>query len=284
MQQNTPEWLEMRKSMIGASDAPIIMGVSPWKTPFQLYMEKEGLAEPTITTAAMQRGHDLEETARQCFEEMMDVLVFPDVKFHPTIPYMMASMDGVSMDGAVAVEIKVANVIDHSLAVDGKIPEKYYPQLQHQMAVGGWPSMHYFSYNGTEGVCVHVLRDQPYIDQLLAKEAEFQDCRTRGVAPPLSDRDYITREDDEWTHLASAYLTAKESMELLTEILENTKKGLVRLAGSSNVKGAGIALSRSLRKGTVDYAGIPELKGVDLEKHRKKPIETWTVRKANGEQ
>lgn len=40
--QNTQEWEKFRLQKIGASDAPIIMGVSPWKTPFQLWLEKTG--------------------------------------------------------------------------------------------------------------------------------------------------------------------------------------------------------------------------------------------------
>jgi predicted phage-related endonuclease len=43
MQQQTPEWLEFRKNKIGASDAPIIMETSPWKTPYQLWLEKLSL-------------------------------------------------------------------------------------------------------------------------------------------------------------------------------------------------------------------------------------------------
>ena len=38
--QGTPEWLEFRRTMVMASDSPVIMGVSPWKTPLQLYHEK----------------------------------------------------------------------------------------------------------------------------------------------------------------------------------------------------------------------------------------------------
>ena len=38
--QQSEEWLEFRRSRIGASDAPIIMGVSPWKTHYKLWVEK----------------------------------------------------------------------------------------------------------------------------------------------------------------------------------------------------------------------------------------------------
>ena len=40
------EWLAERRTGLGSSDAPIIAGVSRWKTPFQLWAEKVGL--PTV--------------------------------------------------------------------------------------------------------------------------------------------------------------------------------------------------------------------------------------------
>ena len=40
--QGTSEWLENRKNHIGASDAPVVMGVSPWDTPYKLWENKLG--------------------------------------------------------------------------------------------------------------------------------------------------------------------------------------------------------------------------------------------------
>ncbi len=52
--QHSNEWLELRKNKIGASDAPIIMKVSPWKTPYRLWEEKLGLTE-CVSNQAMKR-------------------------------------------------------------------------------------------------------------------------------------------------------------------------------------------------------------------------------------
>ncbi len=38
----TPEQLEARKQGIGGSDAPVVAGLSPWKSPLTLYYEKSG--------------------------------------------------------------------------------------------------------------------------------------------------------------------------------------------------------------------------------------------------
>ena len=65
LEQNTEEGFEFRKTKIGSSDAPIIMGESPWKTPQQLWEEKMGLKESSYENAAIQRGKQLEAQARK---------------------------------------------------------------------------------------------------------------------------------------------------------------------------------------------------------------------------
>lgn len=40
--QDRSKWLEMRKSGIGGSEAAAIVGLNPWKSAFQLWMERQG--------------------------------------------------------------------------------------------------------------------------------------------------------------------------------------------------------------------------------------------------
>src|SRR5690554_2634085 len=100
IKQNTQEWLDLRKHYIGASDAPIIMGVSPYKrsdgrkkTPYVLWMEKLDLLPVEEETFAMRFGKENEEIARKSYEKKIMNSVHPQVVFHPTIPYLMASLD-----------------------------------------------------------------------------------------------------------------------------------------------------------------------------------------------
>jgi len=175
------------------------MGVSPWKSIEELYHEKIlGLEMPS--NPKMERGIELEEPARQLYTEMTGIQVKDKVVFHPFYNWMMASLDGMSVDNKRIMEIKVAGKVDHALAKKGKIPEKYYPQLQHQMEVCrelfGIDEMDYFSFNGKEGVIVNVKRDHVYIQGMIEKELEFWNCLKRGIAP----KETYTREPSEfWT-------------------------------------------------------------------------------------
>ena len=55
-------WLEQRKHGIGGSDVAAIMGLSPWRTPAEVWLEKTGRAEPQDLSDRphVQRGVDLE--------------------------------------------------------------------------------------------------------------------------------------------------------------------------------------------------------------------------------
>ena len=86
MEQNTPEWQEFRKKRIGASDVPIIMGVSPWSDPLTLWRQKMDIVDTTFETAAMTHGRDNEGIARDKFNAMMGFNFQPEVVTHPTKP------------------------------------------------------------------------------------------------------------------------------------------------------------------------------------------------------
>jgi hypothetical protein len=66
-------------------------------------------------------------------------------------------------------------------------------------------------------------------------------------------------------------------MKELEMIEEDLRKQLIFLSGESNSKGAGISLCQIQRKGNVDYAKIPELKNVNLDKYRKESINSWRI-------
>src|SRR5271156_2669508 len=196
--QQTPEWLEMRRTKIGASDAPIILGVSPWKTPYILWEEKVGFRNDNFKSFSMQRGLDLEEKARQCFEKKTNIMMFPRVVIHPKNNWMMASLDGMDIEEKNILEIKCVNKQDHETAKSGKIPEKYIPQLQHQMEVTGFNMTYYFSFDGEDGVIVEYERNNEYISNMIMEEKKFYDCMTNFIPPKHSEKDFYLRNDDIW--------------------------------------------------------------------------------------
>jgi putative phage-type endonuclease len=273
------DWHEWRRQGIGGSDAPVVMGVSPWKTPHQLWQEKLfGISEQP-DSSSMKRGRDLEETARQAFEKEIGTLVAPSCVVHPGREWMRASLDGVDITGKIMVEIKCPNRDDHFVAVNKKVPEKYIPQCQHQMAVTGLEGMYYFSFDGSKGVIVEVARDQEYIDSMVMEEIKFWDLVLSKTPPALTERDCLCMESNkEWKKLAKEALRVKQEKETLEEKYAEVVENLKYLSQGRSARGHGIILQKQVCLGSVDYSKVPELFGVNLEQYRKKSFEKWPLR------
>jgi len=287
MEQRSEEWHEMRRKHIGGSDAPVIMGISPYKTPYQLWLEKLGLIEPEPINAACQRGIDLEPNALERFNSTMGFQYVPKVIFHPTIDFMMASLDGIYEEKKSIVEIKCNGKVNHEISREGKIPAIHWPQLQHQLAVTGYNCGIYYSFDGEHGVLVRYERDQSYIDILLEKEKEFWDCVTSLRAPPMTSKDknlvlkknIVERDDEEWNDAMSMYIHHKDQLDLRQKLLEEAKERLISLSNGMPTRGNGYLLKKNVRKGGISYSDVPELQGVDLDKYRKPDNEFWTIEK-----
>lgn len=280
MKQQSKEWLEFRKSKIGASDAPIIMKESPWTTPYQLWLDKVFDISNNKRSAAMDRGINLEEEARNLFEKQTGIIVFPMVKLNPEIDWMMASLDGIDIEEKNIVEIKCPNKIDHAMAESGVVPKKYIPQLQHQLAVCHLDMAYYFSFNGLNGVFVKVYRDEKYIQDMLKKESEFYECMQNFTAPDLCEKDYQVKDDDFSNSIALKLLEIQEIIKKYEDEAKELKSNLISHCNNQNTIGNSFKLTRSLRKGSIDYSSIESIKNINLETYRKNPILTWRLSRA----
>jgi len=281
---NSPEWVEMRKKYIGASDASIIMGTNPWCTPYKLCKIKRSEIIEDLDNPAMKHGRDTEPLARDCYFVETGVDVAPLQVFHPTIPYMMANLDGINSLKTVSVEIKCPyGDKDHIIAKKGIIPEKYYPQLQHQVeilyALYGIDSVDYYSYKKGETVLITVQRDEKYINTMIAKQLEFWNHVTGGTYPEKTSKDeeYIDRYDSEWREAAIERVEINYQQKILDEREMKNREKLISISNEKKTQGFGVRVTDCPRKGLVDYKSIPELKGVDLEAYRKTGTSYWKV-------
>lgn len=279
--QGTPEWLEMRRNMVMASDSPVIMGVSPWKTPAQLYIEKM-MGGNTPVSPAMERGKKLEEEARMIFEKLTGHFVEPTVMIHTSEEWLGASADGWNKSG-ILVEIKCPGKEDHDLALDGKVPKKYVPQLQHLMYVFGVDTMYYFSYRPEDEYPTALLEipvSVPFLIDWKEKVEKFYKCMR--TATPPQDLDDISLHVKPQNHEAFeimeerlAYLMTEIKM-LESEAAELRDK-LIKECDGHAVKGSLLKFTPIVSKGNVDYSAIPQLKGVDLDFYRKADRVSWRI-------
>lgn len=277
LEQGSREWHDFRHNHLGSSDAPIIMKVSPYTTPYQLWCRKLGLIPDQEQTGAMIRGHDLEPIALAEFEKEMGLFMAPVVRVSRTTPWMSASLDGLDLNGEIAVEIKCPNRETHKIALEGKVPEKYIYQLQHQMLVLNVDFMFYFSFDGQKGVSLKVNRDERLQEALFLCESRFWSSIQNFEPPELNDRDYIQKTDADWASMANEWKRVRTEIKVLEQKEEGYRNALIHMANKQNAQGAGVRLQTVPRKGLVDYSKVPELIGVNLDQYRKEASQTFRI-------
>lgn len=266
--QGTPEWLDHRRKYRNASETPAVMGVSPWLTPYQLWLQRTGRAEAKVNVA-MIRGAQLEPAARAAYEKLtgnvMEPLVVVDGDYS-------ASLDGITLDGQLILEVKCPMQGRSSqtwqAAAANEVPEPYFWQLQHQLMVSGAALGHLYVFDGTEGALVEVKPEQRSWERIRSDWNVFWDFLTKDQPPPLSERDKCLREDATWKQAAEAYIRAKQAADSVGTALDEAKEKLAALAQHPSESGFGVAVTRYWKKGTVDYKRIPQLNGADLEQYR----------------
>lgn len=164
--QGTKEWREWRGRGLGASDAPAVMGESPWTSPFELWLDKTGLMSRSpvneFQVAAMKRGNELEPIARKMYEDSVG-RNYPSLSATmDDFEYLRASFDGYNEDTNTIIEIKCPNKLDHAKAEKGKIPTKYIAQIQQQLLISNAAECKYVSYNGKDLAVVTISPDKQY--------------------------------------------------------------------------------------------------------------------------
>jgi len=136
----TEEQKNNRANGLGASDSPIIMGYSSYKTPYQLYLEKTGIVSAEDEETEQQYwGHALEPIIIKRFAEENNVVVtFPDTVYHSIHPFIFANLDGWIEAERAVVEAKCVNTFQRKMwdmaAGDG-IPASYLIQIAKQCAI-----------------------------------------------------------------------------------------------------------------------------------------------------
>jgi putative phage-type endonuclease len=280
LKQGSADWLTYRLTMRNASETAAVLGVSPWTTPYQLWLLKTGRKQQAVTPA-MQHGTALEPVARAAYEEqtgsIMQPLVLQDGAYS-------ASLDGMTLDGDLIVEIKCpVRGQDSALWKEvqaGWVPDHYAAQVQHQLMVSGAALAHLWVFDGTQGL----LRPIEPIHEAMQRIREgwelFQRYLDSDTPPPLTDADTVQREDAHWAKAAGAFAEAKRVADLADAGLAKARDELVALACHPREQGAGVAVTRFWKAGSVDYKKVPALQGLDLSMYRGKAREEVRVNAA----
>ena len=173
-------WLAIRQRGIGSSDAAAAVGLSPYKSPLTLWLEKTGrqLPEDVSGKEAVRWGTVLEPVLARVYAERTGCRVrrVNAVLQHPGHAFMLANLDR-EVIGEVAgpgvLEIKTAGWHTAPQWEDG-IPVACQCQVLHQLAVTGhaWAEVAVLI-GGQDFRIYRIERDEEKIQDLTEREAQF---------------------------------------------------------------------------------------------------------------
>ena len=204
---NAPERvMPDRKQLIGGSDVAAILGVSKWKTPFQLYQEKIGAFVEEITPEKQKvfdrghrwepvviemmvdelksRGHDVEIIARN--ERYQD----PECSFLACEIDVELRIDGEELNG----EIKTVHPFaakEWGEPETDEVPIYYAAQVMHGLMIMPRRRSIIAALIGADDLRIHFMaRDEETIAGIRAKEIEFwQRIQDKNPPPPIDPED-----------------------------------------------------------------------------------------------
>jgi len=172
-----PAWHEARRTFIGASDAPAVLGISPWATPLDVWASKLNIGDQFQGNLSTDMGHALEDLIRQTLAEQLGRPVAVDGRTirHPDHPHIAASPDGWISGKAELAECKYVGPNTAYQWANG-VPVYVQAQCQVQMAVTGARRVHVAALivdHGPRFFTAAVERDDTVIGEIIGRLNEF---------------------------------------------------------------------------------------------------------------
>lgn len=247
--QGSKEWMDWRRQGIGASEVAAIVGVCKYSTPYKVWKEKTGVSEGFAGNFATERGSELEPKVRARYELMALEDMAPAIAEHPTFTICRASLDGISKDRKLILEIKCPSKDSHLEALAGKVPDHYKPQVQYQLAVTGADKCHYFSYYDRDpeiemSALVEVIPDFPYQGFLFDAVLRFWELVKSKTPPPLTDNDEKEIESGEAFEICQRLMNEKATLKKSES--DSLKETAIRLGGHSRIRCGKVLLTKSV--------------------------------------
>lgn len=289
--QGSPEWHAARKGRITGSIVGGILGLSPWQKPADILRamvrEYRGAESEFQGNPATDHGNLHEQRAMLAFMRETGLTV-EKCGFFPYGDRMGASPDGLTSDGGV-LELKVPYGLRNGGEFKPLSEQPHYEcQVQMEMLATGRKHAYFAQYRAPKGdplapdyveEAIYIERvefDPEWIDRHLPAISAFYDLYLSELDNP-EHLDPLRVQVD--TPEAGILLTELDAIRVRKKADEAREKELlaelVKLAGKKNASIHGRPLTQVVRAGNVQYAKIPELKGVDLEKYRGKASSYW---------
>lgn len=245
------QWLEERKKGIGGSDSAAVLGLSKWKSPYQVWCDKKGYNPlESSDNASLFWGRTLEPVIRQHYSDITGYSVAEtEIYFMPGYDYIFATVDGLIVEDPDRIlEIKTARTAEGwGEPGTDQIPVEYLCQCQHYM----------MTYNrhitdvavligGSDFRIYHIEASESIHNYMLRAYAEFWKLVENDTAPEMRSFDDVLRRFPVSTTntveatpyiqmMAQQMKAAKEQICSLENLCEELKTKIAAFMGENEV-------------------------------------------------
>ena len=187
------EWLKLRRTGIGGSDAGAVCGLNPYSSPMKVYHDKTCPQTEDADNESIRQGRDLEEYVAQRFMEATGLKVRRSNYMYRSVehPFMLADIDRLVVGEDAGLECKTASAYSTDKWKNGAIPVHYIIQCYHYMAVTGRRAWYIVvAILGKEFLYRKLVWDEELIRQMVGVEERFwMNHVMKGTMPEVDGSD-----------------------------------------------------------------------------------------------
>jgi putative phage-type endonuclease len=283
------EWLNHRQKSIGGSDAPSIIGLNPWSSPYTVWADKLGKLPPKEDNEAMRQGRDLEFYVAERFTEKTGKKVRREnnILVNPDYPFAHANVDRMVVGEDAGLECKTTSALNMKNFKNGAFPDTYYVQCVHYMMVTGCKKWYLAVLVLNKDFMVfEIYRDEEEIEALAKSEEEFWKLVEAKTSPVADGATSTTstisilypESNDESVNLFAYEADLQQYMALSAQIKElekmkdemaNKVKAFLGEAGNGESDGYKVSWTSSSRSTFDSKRFASDHKDIDLSEYYK---------------
>lgn len=280
------EWLELRRSGIGGSDMPSLLGICPYGgNALGVWQAKVYGAYDRTPTLGMQRGNFLEPIIRDLYRQRTGYEVqTPPMQRHHVETWAIANLDGLVIPGPDEnglpqppgiIEIKAPSLSKFLAVENYGIPENWQVQGQHYMGVTGlsWVDICAWNAEVFRMLIVRIFRDNELIQIMWDVGRDFWHRHVLTGIPPEMDHGprihleplepaLCVMDSPEWAEHAATWRQARGILSEAEAYESECRQRLVDMAvatGKAKAKGFEVSVS-------IDKNGVARVRDNTKEK------------------
>lgn len=286
IEQGSDEWLKWRQKGLGSSDAAVIMGISPYKTPYKLWQEKiqDGIAEQK-ENFIFEKGHRVEAIIRARIEMQTGHEWQPALYSRADKLFIRCSMDCANNELRQGKELKY---VGKEVFKNKIVPPHYVAQIQQQYLVTGFEKITCVMITDDKELCdgadlvwqeIEVPVDHEYCKKLFNKMVEFKEINIdKRVPPEMTTKDAVPVKDLDFKKKLIRYKRLLSKMAPIQDELEALKDEIFKLTTHPLMSFGEIMVKTSERKGSIDYERLLKHHNItDAEQFRKASSKTRSI-------